>query len=46
MIGGLACTELPLAFPEQAGDEHFEVEGITFVNANVAHVEAVLDAAL
>lgn len=42
----LACTELPLAFPEHRDDAHFEVEGVQFVNTTVAHAEAVLAEAL
>jgi len=42
----LACTELPLAFPEFADDAFFDVDGIQFVNTTVAHVEAILESAL
>ncbi len=38
----LACTELPLAFPEHRQDAHFDIAGVRFVNTAVAHVEAVL----
>jgi aspartate racemase len=42
----LACTELPLAFPEHLDSAQFKVEGISFVNSTVAHVDAVLKKAL
>lgn len=42
----LACTELPLAFPEHQDRAHFNIDGITFVNTTVAHVEAALREAL
>jgi len=42
----LACTELPLAFPEQVDAEVFEYAGIRFINTIAAHVSAVLDRAL
>ena len=42
----LACTELPLAFPEQQNEAHFQADGITFVNTTVAHVAATLAEAL
>ncbi len=42
----LACTELPLAFPEHRQDVHFEVAGVHFVNPAVAHVDAVLTQAI
>lgn len=38
----LACTELPIAFPEHKDLTKFEVDGISFVNTAVAHVDAVL----
>ncbi len=38
----LACTELPLAFPEHQNLVQFNVDGISFVNTTVAHVEAAL----
>jgi aspartate racemase len=41
----LACTELPLAFPEHQDVPDFSVEGFRFVNTTVAHVEATLLAA-
>jgi len=42
----LACTELPLAFPEFAEVAHFSFAGIRFINTIVAHVEAILGTAL
>lgn len=38
----LACTELPLAFPEYRDAAWFRIEGITFVNTTVAHAEAAI----
>ena len=42
----LACTELPLAFPEHKTAPSFEVDGMCFVNTTVVHIEAVLREAL
>ncbi len=42
----LACTELPLAFPEDAESEVFEFEGFLFINTTVAHVNAVVQEVL
>ncbi len=42
----LACTELPLAFPEQKGRANFEDDGTVYINANMAHVAAALDVAV
>jgi len=42
----LACTELPLGFPDYADVACFEYRGIRFVNTIAAHVDAVLKAAL
>jgi len=42
----LACTELPLAYPDNLKDQFFEADGFTFVNTGAAHVAAILDAAL
>ena len=36
----LACTELPLAFPEHGDAVSFRADGYTFVNATAAHAEA------
>jgi aspartate racemase len=38
----LACTELPLAFPEHSDDIHFRAEGFTFVNTTAVHARAAL----
>lgn len=42
----LACTELPLAFPEHATSGTFESDGIKFVNTTAVHVRAALDRSL
>ena len=42
----LACTELPLAFPDHADDASFGAHGFTFVNTSAAHVKAALREAL
>ena len=42
----LACTELPLGFPDYADTAIFEYQGIRFVNTIAAHVDAVLKTAL
>lgn len=42
----LACTELPLAFPDHLDDISFQAEGFLFVNPSAAHVAAALDLAL
>ncbi|MEM8731092.1 MAG: aspartate/glutamate racemase family protein [Pseudomonadota bacterium] len=42
----LACTELPLAFPETLDDPVFQADGFTFVNPSAAHVAAALARAL
>ena len=42
----LACTELPLAFPEHRDAAAFEHGGFRFVNTTAAHVEATLREAL
>lgn len=42
----LACTELPLAFPDHADDPVFEAEGFRFVNTSAVHAKAALAAAL
>lgn len=38
----LACTELPLAFPEHAGEGVFRSDGMMFVHTVAVHVRAVL----
>ena len=42
----LACTELPLAFPEYRESASFESDGFRFVNTTVAHIDATLRKAL
>ncbi|MGV6804829.1 MAG: aspartate/glutamate racemase family protein [Ruegeria sp.] len=42
----LACTELPLAFPDHLDDPVFEADGHLFVNSSAAHVTAALKKAL
>jgi aspartate racemase len=39
----LACTELPLAFPEWKAIESFEVSGVTYVNSAAVHVGAACE---
>lgn len=42
----LACTELPLAFPDHLEDPVFESDGFTFVNTSSAHIRAALTKAM
>ena len=42
----LACTELPLAFPDQKMMATFEQDGILYVNSSVVHVNAAFDYAV
>lgn len=42
----LACTELPLAFPEHIDNPVFKEEGYLFINPSAAHVQAALKKAL
>ena len=42
----LACTALPLAFPEHVEAEVFEGDGFTFVNTAAVHVRAALNCSL
>ncbi|KIC41825.1 Asp/Glu racemase [Ruegeria sp. ANG-S4] len=42
----LACTELPLAFPDHLDDPVFEADGHLFINPSAAHVAAALNEAL
>lgn len=42
----LACTELPLAFPDHLDDPVFEEEGVTCLNTAAIHVRAILAASL
>lgn len=42
----LACTELPLAFPDHLDDPVFEADRHLFINPSAAHVAAALNEAL
>ncbi len=42
----LACTELPLAFPDHLDDPVFEADGHLFVNPSAAHVATALNEAI
>lgn len=42
----LACTELPLAFPEHGDAASFRSDGFRFINTTAAHVQAALQIAL
>ncbi|WP_406647911.1 aspartate/glutamate racemase family protein [Aliisedimentitalea scapharcae] len=42
----LACTELPLAFPDHLDDVSFHADGHLFINPSAAHVQSALDRAL
>ncbi|MEQ3672857.1 aspartate/glutamate racemase family protein [Pseudophaeobacter sp.] len=42
----LACTELPLAFPDHIDEPCFEAAGVLFINPSAAHVAAALELAL
>ena len=42
----LACTELPLAFPDQKMMATFEQNGILYINSSVVHVNAAFDYAV
>ncbi len=42
----LACTELPLAFPEWKTLESFVADGITYVNSSAVHIAAAFDLAV
>jgi aspartate racemase len=41
----LACTELPLAFPEQKLEASFEWNGIRYINTTAAHINKVCERA-
>ena len=41
----LACTELPLAFPEQKTLTLFESGGVRYMNTTAVHIRAVFDCA-
>jgi len=42
----LACTELPLAFPEKKMLATFEHDGITYINSTAVHINAAFDFAV
>ena len=42
----LACTELPLAFPELKALGIFEYRGVLYVNTSVLHANAALEFAI
>ncbi|MEX0339829.1 MAG: aspartate/glutamate racemase family protein [Arenibacterium sp.] len=42
----LACTELPLAFPDHIDDVVFSADGYQFINPSAAHISAALREAL
>lgn len=39
----LGCTELPLAFRENAGQTSFEHDGLLYINTTLAHIEAAFE---
>jgi aspartate racemase len=42
----LACTELPLAFPEQKTLATFEHDGVLYINSTALHINAAFDFAV
>lgn len=40
ILGGLACTELPLAFEGKEHLETFEDKGVTYLNTTIIHAAA------
>jgi aspartate racemase len=42
----LACTELPLAYPEHQNSASFVDQGITYINTTVAHVDVIFETAI
>ncbi len=42
----LACTELPLAFPQLRSLPVFENDGVRYINSTIVHVNAALDFAV
>jgi aspartate racemase len=42
----LACTELPLAFPEHRMLTTFEDDGVTYINSTAVHIEAAFHLAV
>jgi aspartate racemase len=45
-VACLACTELPLAFPESGVQEIFETAGVTYLNAAAIHIAAAFERAV
>jgi aspartate racemase len=42
----LACTELPLAFPEQKMHATFEYDDVVYINSTAVHINAAVDFAV
>lgn len=42
----LACTDLPLAFPEMRSRASFEAGGVVYINTTAAHVDALMEIAV
>jgi len=42
----LACTELPLAFPQQKTLPTFEYDGVLYINTTAVHINAAFDFAV
>jgi len=42
----LACTELPLAFPNASGESVFEIDGIRYLNTGAIHAKAAFELAV
>jgi aspartate racemase len=42
----LACTELPLAFPEEKMLQTFEYDGVLYINSAAVHINAAFDFAV
>jgi aspartate racemase len=45
-VACLACTELPLAFPQFADAPTFEADGVLYVNTTIIHAKAAFDFAI
>lgn len=46
ILGGLACTELPLAFEGKEHLEIFEENGVTYLNTTIIHAAAAFQFAV
>jgi aspartate racemase len=44
-VVSLACTELPLAFPEMRSRASFSAGGVVYINTTAAHVDALMEMA-